>query len=367
MSESTLLTHLLRWLIPAFFLFASGVARAALVEDLYTIVLPVPDQTTTQRLEVFNEAFREVVVKVSGSSEALANPGLARPLKNSSRYVLQFRYINRKSDADESGEAGQLLLSTTFNQNLLEQLLRENQVPIWGKERPSTLFLVSFDVNKNVALVSGDTTPEITDELEQAAQRKGLPVLFPLLDLEDRVLLGVADVIELNEENIMALADRYGPDAVLVGQITGRVGKGWHGSWQLRLATRIFNWEFRGKTRGELIDSAVAQLARTLATEYALETVEITEDDVLLQISEMGGLQDHQRTALYLQSLDAVKSVRLVLIHEDRVTYRIALRHSVQDLQQLISLGSRLEQLEYPQIDTTSEDQTILMRYRLLR
>jgi uncharacterized protein len=341
--------------------------QAAVVEDLYTVELPVADQTTTQRLQVFNQALREVIVKVSGSEEVLTRPDLERPLNNSSRYVRQFRYINKIDETAEAVATDRLYLRIVFNQELLEKLLRENNIPIWGKERPSTLMLISFDDNKNVSLVSGDTTPDVVDELDRVATHKGLPVLFPLLDLEDRLILGVKDVVQLNEANIQALADRYVPDVVLVGQIFGRVDDGWQASWQLRFGDRMRDWSYRAQNREDVIQQAIGQLAKTLATEYALQTFTNLDEVVLLRVDEVIGVAGYQRILTYLQSLDAVESVRLVLINGNHVTYRVSLRNSLQDLQQLISLGDQLEQLELPQVDATSHDQTVLMNYRFLR
>lgn len=341
--------------------------QAALVDDLYTVELPVADQTTTQRLEVFNLALREVIVKISGSDEVLERPDLERPLKNSSRYVRQFRYINKKDDTTGAFDAGQLYLSTVFNQDLLEKLLRENNIPIWGRERPSTLLLISFDENENVALVSADTTPDVIEQLDTVAARKGLPVLFPLLDLEDRMILGVEDIVQLNEVNIQAMAGRYAPDAVLVGQIVGQAGEGWQSSWQLRFGDRMLEWNYHAQNREAIMQQAIGQLSKTLATEYALQSFSNLEEEVLLRVDEVTGIAEYQRILSYLQSLDAVESVRLVLIHENQVTYRVSLRNSLQDLQQLISLGYQLEQLELPQVDAASAEQTVLMSYRLLR
>ncbi len=341
--------------------------QAAVVDDLYTVELAVADQTTTQRLEVFNQALREVIVKVSGSDEVLGMPELERPLQNSARYVLQFRYINKKDETAEAVESGQLYLRTVFNQDLLEKLLRENGIPIWGKERPSTLMLVSYDVNKSVTLVSADTVPDVIEEIDQVASHKGLPVLFPLLDLEDRVILGVEDIVRLNEANIQALADRYAPDAVLVGQLSGLLGTGWKGNWQLRFGDRMLNWSFNGQNREQVIQQAFTQMASTLASEYALQSFANLDEDVLLRVDEVSGISDYQRVLNYLQTLDAVESVRAILFNGSQVTYRVSLRNSVQDLQQLISLGTQLEQLELPQVNAATDDQTILMNYRLIR
>lgn len=351
-----------------FLLFASSLTvQAAVVEDLYSVDLPVPDQTTTQRLAIFNQAFREVIVKVSGSDEALSQPGFKRPLSNSARYVRQFRYLVTKDQNSANVDEGQLTLRVTFNQDQVENLLRENNIAVWGKERPSTLLLINLGVNKNTSLVSSDTTPGMVDNLDKIASRQGLPVLFPLLDLEDRVILGVQDIIRLNEANISALAARYAPDAVLTGQVIGQSGKGWIGTWKVRFSNQVFDWSFRAGSRQDVLTQAMNQLAKTLASEYALQSYQAFEQVTLLTIDQMDELTDHIKVQNYLQSLDAVESVRLVLIDADKVTYRIKLRNTVEDLHRLISLGYVLEQLELPQINAATDDQTVLLNYRYTR
>ena len=109
------------------------------------------------------------------------------------------------------------------------------------------------------------------------------------------------------------------------------------------------------------------RLANTLATQYALQTDVVVDEDILLGVERIDQVVDHTRVLVYLQSLDAVETARPVLIHEDRVTYRVSLRNSVEDLQQLISLGNTLEQLDLPAVDTTREDDTVLLNYQFIR
>lgn len=341
--------------------------QAAQVENLYTVELPVADQTTAQRLAVFNQAFREVVVKISGTDAALEHPGFERPLKNSSRYVHQFRYVILKNETSNAFDSGQLILRVDFNQELVENLMRENDIPVWGKERPSTLLLISYDVNKNASLVSSDTTPDLVDELDEMANRLGLPVLFPLLDLEDRMIMGVRDIMNSNDANIDALAARYGPDAVLSGQLIGRAGKGWQGVWQARFSDQLFSWTYQAASRQDALNQAISQLARTLASEYALESYKYFEQDVLFSVDQMTGVEDHIKVQKYLQSLDAIESARVILIDSDKVTYRVKLRNTAEDLHRLISLGYVLEQLELPQINAATDDLTVIMNYRYTR
>jgi hypothetical protein len=335
-------------------------AAAVTVEDLFTVELAVADQTTSLRLESFSEAFKQVIVKVSGSDEALRSPAFKRPIAGSARYVKQFRYINRSSSDDEEIEAGRLYLRIDFNQQLIESLLRENNFPVWGRERPSSLLVISYDVNENIKLVADDSTPDLVEALDQAASIHAVPVLFPLMDLEDIALVRISDIVSRQYDNIDTMAMRYAPDALLVGQIIGRSGEGWQGDWEVRFAEQIFKWKFKASSKQTVIDQVIRHLAKILALEYALEDHRRVDQSLLLSVSALNGIESLIVVQNYLQSLSVVDSVRVAMINKDVITYRLKLRNDPEDLQRLIDFGEILEQEDFPQVSTQGEAQIIL-------
>ena len=183
--------------------------QAVIVEDLFTIELPVADQTTSLRLESFSEAFKQVIVRVSGSDDALKSPAFERPIERSARYVKQFRYITRSPSEDDEFGIDQLFLRIDFDAQLIQGLLRENDFPVWGRERPSSLLVISYDVNEKIKLVSQDATPDLIEALDSAAARHAVPVLFPLMDLEDMALVEIGDIASRHYEKIRTMAQRW--------------------------------------------------------------------------------------------------------------------------------------------------------------
>lgn len=335
-------------------------ANAVTVEDLFTVELPVADQTTSLRLESFSEAFKQVIVKISGSDDALRSPAFARPISNSARYVKQFRYLTRSQPDDEEFDAERLFLRIDFDQQLIEGLLREQNFPVWGRERPSTLLVISYDVNENIKLVSDDATPDLVEELDREAAIHAVPVLFPLMDLEDIALVDIGDIASRQYEKIGVMARRYQPNALLVGQIVGRSGEGWQGDWEVRFAEQIFKWTHKASARKDVIEQVIRHLARILALEYALEDHRRVEESLLLSVSELEGIDKLIKVRKYLQSLNVVDSVRVAMISKDVVTYRLRLRNDPEDLQRLIEFGDVLEQEDFPQLSTQGEEQIIL-------
>ena len=326
-------------------------ATAVTVEDLYTVEVPVADQTTSLRLEAFREAFKQVVVKVSGTDDALLSPAFTRPTQRSSRYVKQFSYITREAQNAQELDANLLYLKMDFDKQLIESLLRDNNFAIWGRERPGSLLVVSYDVNETIKLVSDDATPAMVDMLDVASNRQGLPVLFPLMDLEDISLVRVGDVVSRHFGKIEIMAARYSPDALVVGQIIGRTETGWRGDWEVRFDDQVFKWQYTGSSEEVIVEQLVKHLARILALEFALENQQASDQDLLMRVSSMSGINRVIAVQHYLQSLNVVESVRVGLIQQEVVTFRVKLRNDVEDLQRLIEFGEVLEQEEFPQLN----------------
>lgn len=347
-------------LVSAVLGFWQSSAYAVTVDDLFTVELPVADQTTALRLESFSEAFKQVIVKVSGSDDALASPAFERPIANSARYVKQFRYLNRSLPDDEEFDGSNLFLRINFDQQLIEGLLREQNFPVWGRERPSTLLVISYDVNENIKLVSDDATADLVEALDRAASIHAVPVLFPLMDLEDIALVSIGDIASRQYDKIDTMAQRYAPNALLIGQIVGRSGEGWQGDWEVRFAEQIFKWTYKASSKQAVIDQVIKHLAKILAIEYALEDHRQVEQSLLLSVSELEGIEKLIRVQEYLKSLNVVDSVRVAMISKDVVTYRLKLRNDPEDLQRLIEFGEVLEQDNFPQLSTQGEEQIIL-------
>lgn len=334
--------------------------KAVVVDDLYTVALPVADQTTGLRLEAFENAFGLVLIKVSGSDEARKNPAISRLAKSSSRYVKQFSYEGRPGVDAEGGSIKLLYLKVNFDQQLIERLLRKHNFPVWGRERPSSLLVINSQSGGSIQIVAGDSAPKIVELLDAAALNMGVPTLLPLMDLEDISLVDVADVTSRHFKVINNMAIRYGPDAIVVGEITKLDSDNWQGAWEVRFADQIFKWRHKAATQAAVIDQLIAHLASVLALEYALEDHQRNEQELLLKVSSMQDINHLISVRKYLGSLNVVDSVRVALVSKEEVTFYLKLRNSAEDLQRLIDIGNVLEQQDLPQVNAQSNGGVVI-------
>jgi hypothetical protein len=334
--------------------------KAVVIDDLYTVALQVSDQTADLRPAAFEAAFELVLIKVSGSDEAQKTPGILRLSKKSSRYVKQFSYESRPG-VDADGVATKFLyLKVNFDQQLIEQLLRKYNFPIWGRERPSSLFVINSQSGGTIQIVTADSAPKVFELLDGAALRMGVPTLLPLMDLKDISLVDVSDVTARHFDVINNMAARYWPDAVVVGEIVELGLDSWQGAWEVRFADQMFEWQHKASTQKDIIDQLINHLASVLALEYALEHHQRNEQELLLKVSSMQGIGHLIMVQKYLESLNVVESVRVALVSKKEVTFYLKLRNSAEDLQKLIDIGNVLEQQGLPQVNLQSSDGVVL-------
>jgi len=327
---------------------------AAIVDDLYTIKLPVEDQTTQLRLASFKQAFADVLVKVSGTRALLTDPALKRSMRSSTRYVKAFRY-EKQQITEDAVEESEIILSVEFNEKRVETLLRSKGYPVWGRVRPSVLIVMSKQLNKKHVLVSEESAPALIQTMDELSHKHGLPAQFPLLDLEDRAVLNYKESALDNLDAINDLGIRYQADVVLVGEMIGISGQGWKGVWQSQFSGQLFQWEDKAPTKEDVMSKAMVHLSEILAQEYALGSVKENQNNLDIKIANITSLESYLSVARYLSSLAVVEKTQVRLLTDSTASFSLLLRNSPQELQRLIELGDVIEQVDLPVIDVTVE------------
>ena len=118
-----------------------AISQATIVKRMYEVNLPVLSQDKKIQRAAFEQAFIEVLVRVSGNSEVVTELNI----KSASKYVQQYRYL--PIPVDKSSAAPVMLamsqprhlLWVQFNKGLIQKLLRETALPVWGQQRPNML------------------------------------------------------------------------------------------------------------------------------------------------------------------------------------------------------------------------------------
>ena len=319
-------------------LLAAGMAAVA-QQGLFEATVPVVSQEPEQRASALRTALGEVLVRLTGDQSILADPGVQSILKSPGDFVEQYRYF--AAPGDEAQETLQLRVG--FNADALQQALRQQGVGYWGNERPVTLAWVAVDDNGERYLLSAESGKAVQDIMSAAAARRGLPILFPLMDLEDQSRLQFTDVWGEFLAKIEDASSRYQPQAILVGRLQRERSGGWSARWTMQVAGDDRSWSDSSAVLDELLAENVDTATDMLASRFAVRETGGLMGEMPLSVQDIRSFDDYARLSSYLGSLTPVKSLQVTRVLGDRMDYELEISGSVRNLEQLFAIGRILE------------------------
>lgn len=328
---------------------------AAEVKDLFSVDIPVHGQGDTERLQAIREGLATVMIKVSGRRETPAMPEMETVLNSPMQYVQQFRYYKLPQEwqqaVDDKGRFYSQLLRVSYDGQAVSHLLREAKLPVWGRARPSTLvWLAVEDWNQRTVLGAGNL-PAIREVLQRQANQRGLPLIFPLLDLQDQSALGYADIWGDFQDAIMQASARYQAGSVLVGRVYRQAANQWQARWTMYLQDEVQHWVTEGLQQQQVLSDGMDIAADRFAERFARLPTGADNSQVTLKIFDVESLPAYARVMKYLESLDLTKDVLVDRLDGDSVTLSLTLRGDLQRLEQAIVFGETLAPLK--QFDET--------------
>lgn len=312
-------------------------AHAVIVNGLYEARVPVTDQSVAARNAALQQAFGIVLVKVTG--DRAASGALAAALGAPTQYVEQYRY--EKVDADPANNvAAGLMLWAKFGANVVGKALHAGHAPLWGAERPRTLvWLVSPESGGRI-LGAADTSP-VMQAMLTAAQQRGIVLVFPQMDAQDKAAVGVADLSGFNAERIRAASARYQADAVLVGVMAPAEGQ-LAGRWEWLSPDKVEDWQTPAGDAALVAVDGVQVAADRFAARYAIAADAADQDGVPLQVDGIGSLEAYAKVSDYLKALTPVRAVRVERVAGGSVFYSLDIHGSLDNLEAALVLGGLL-------------------------
>lgn len=288
-------------------------AQGITVGDLYEVALPIQGS----REAAFAEAMKIVAVRVSGRRDAASRLGSAT--NNARQYVQRFSFT-----ADNQ-------LQVTFDTGSIDRVLSEAGLPIWGRERPATLVLLNAPVGAGAPMWLDASYPAAEREsLAQIARLRGVPLVWPSLDPQDRSVLA-SDVG--SAADLLAIAARHNANAVLLGRARRDTAGALSVRWTLASA------EGAAEATGSLEDG-VHLLADTFGQTYGASAG--TLSSVGVEIAGIRSLDDYAATMSYLEGITLVRSVAVEQVSGETMRFQLAVRGDVTTLRRALALDNKL-------------------------
>lgn len=328
-----------RVLIVFCLLFWQVQGNAEQVVDLYTRSVLVINESSEVRKKATVEALRDVFVRISGTVDSLENSRVKAALKDAGSYLDEYRYESSDQAITIAGsEYPAVKLNMKFSAEPLQRLLKEAQLPIWAASRPEILFWLASD-NSGKKYIK-ESAPFRTSLVERSVDR-GLPVISPLLDLEDRKLLPASRLWAMDEKGIRLASQRYKGDAILAGKVSERAGKA-SGSFQLfnRGNTQYFN--LKADSPEDLAAQLIDRVSDYFAQAYSVSSLSGNAELLTLRIGNVQGFTDYVSVLKYLAKIPAAESVQLNRADDDFIVVSVDTKGNRQKFLDALELDRKL-------------------------
>ena len=322
-------------------------AAAIRVPGLYQAEVIVTDQGGRVRSAGIVSALREVLVKLTGDRYAPGGAAAAPVLNNAEQYVQQYRYREVTLPAPEAGQpaARELHLWVQFDQNALDRDLRNQGIPVWGAERPSTLLWVVMRDEQGTRWLTPEDDPELFQAINARAAARGIAVISPLLDLQDSGAVQTSDVWGGFRTPILDASARYQTDAILAGAIESSANGIWEGRWIAFLGGQSTTWSSQSDLADAMLEEGMDGLADILASRFAQAVNPGTEEQVTINISGVSTMDQYARILEYMKSLNSVSDLQVVHVAPGKLSISLTAHGGQLALSQSIELGRILEPL----------------------
>lgn len=329
-------------LLTVMMLFLSVSVHAVVVSGLYSVQVPVDSQAASLRNPAVLHAFKTVLVKVSGNSAVLNNSAVQAAFAQSSDYLQDYSY-QKPSDDDQTVPAS--LLQVNFSDSAINQLLQSNGFTIWPANRPETLvWLVVKDQNQETFVRDGDNSVPAIGVLQKAFDARGLPIMFPVMDLSDTLQVTATDVTALNPATILNASERYQPDAILLVYLDMQNASQIAAHWQLIVGQTKQRWETDGADVNSVIQNGVDDIADALANQFTVTAgTDQQQQQLTLVINQLSGLSDYANLMQYLNQLSGVQKVEMLNLTPNSATFSIIITGALGTFQQIVRLDGKLK------------------------
>lgn len=322
-------------------LFSAGFALPVLAVDvptLFTAEVPLNERSGNPREDAYRAALISVLAKVSGKELSANEAAIDEMFPVPAAYVTQFR----------PGEKDTLWVS--FDGEAIERVLRASGQTVWGSDRPLTLVWLAVDWGQGEREITAAGDPDrltqearsidrnrlLRERILEIAEKRGLPIAFPLLDTTDLQSVTFSDIWGGFDDRVIDASGRYDANSILIGRVKPS-------SSQRNRWTYVFGGETRAWTGPP--EAIVAKVADMLAAEFTVGG-DAPLEMVALNVSGIQTVDAYGSLQETLSGVNLIESFKISEVTGDTVSYQVEVRGGADRLRRALRFAGLLEQTD---------------------
>jgi hypothetical protein len=321
--------------------------RAANVDWLYDVDVVVADQSAKELAVASRQALLIVLQRVTGLTTVPTNEAVTKALESPQRYYVEYRYKEAppaggtpSATPPNKPPAKVLYLSVRFAEPAVQRLVAEAGLPLWSRNRPTTVVWLVMTENADRDVLGASDTNPVLLALRARAQDRGLPLVVPLMDLDEQVLVTPAVVWSGMFDVLERASQRYSADAILVGRINHDPAGTWTAAWDIWRQGNEQRFNIQSATAEGAGAAIVDRLTEELVARYAVASGD--QQQLQIRVDGVANVADYGALLSYLAGLEFIETVRIEEVSPNVVQLSLGTRTQWDRLRDLLALDGRL-------------------------
>jgi len=307
-------------------------------QSLYAAATPVANQSAQERDKAFRSDLAQVLVKVSGNPNAAQVAALSDILSKAGNLVVEYRY--RAVSVSQGG--GQELWAR-FDAKAVDKALIQGGQGTWGEGRPT---VVAWVLDSG-SIVADNPNAPIVSSMRKDAQKRGLPLVIPLMDLTDQKRVSGFDIRTLFLPALKSASQRYRAHAMLIGVINP-ADVGVQSRWTLVFNGNSTSFQETADTPQQAAGEAVGHATTLLAQQLAYLPAVGGGGQMQVVVSGVNSLANLKRVETLITAVPGVGSLQLGSVRGGLVGFQVPYAGAVADLQQALTVAGSLSLARSP-------------------
>lgn len=329
---------MLKFLLPVLFLLlCSAWATALVVDGLYQASVTVKDHSQRQLQSAASEALSQVLVRVTGNPDVGNTPEIRTALNRAQDYLQQYQYRRHEDNLE---------VEISFDERLVTDLVLQAGLPLWTANRPAVLVWLVVDDRGGRQFAGADMPEGLHEAIREQFGRRGVPVTFPLLDLQDSMSLGVQEIWELNTLSAQRASERYGVADILIGRMTETSQGQWLGEWMYSGQGRRSEQSVYRESLEGFAAVGANLVADAMAAEFAVTGDPGSGSGIRLRVDGLGSFGDYRTIVDYLEGVELIEAVHAEFVSGSSAILQLRAQASADQLRRIIGLNRRLQSME---------------------
>lgn len=326
-------------LLAAMSLFFSIQSFASLEMNPYR-GLVLAEQSNENSLR--EEALKQVLIKVSGNVDIVTLDESQNLMLSINTMLSQFGYQNID---------GVRFYYALFDKTKINKALNEMQQPIWGETRPTPLIWLVNEKRKitSESIITSNQDRALSWGVKKAELKRGITAKFPLLDLDESLMIRASDISGRFHQTVSEASKRYGVEYVVLANLVQTRDTKWQLKWELvsyddqNNKSQLISKRSIDRSKAEVMSKMLNDIADYYAQKFSIFENNGEKLTQILTINNIKSLSDLTLLNNVLDNLNAVDSFKIVQVSEQKVEVLVTLKGGLMSLENALNAQSHLK------------------------